>query len=78
MIMLDWFLVALVTASVVSVGLLFLPAIIEMKKPRDAGPRSIDDLSVQHPLLNKKTPMDAESKAVTNLRSNNDSSNSEA
>jgi hypothetical protein len=77
MIMLDWFLVALVAASVVSVGLLFLPAIIEMKKPRDAGPRSIDDLSV-HPLLNKKAPMDAESKAVTKLRSNNDSSNSEA
>jgi len=63
MIMLDWFLVALVTASVVSIGLLFLPAIIEMKKPRDAGPRSIDDLSIQNPLLTKKPSIDDELKA---------------
>ena len=63
MIMLDWFLVALVTASVVSIGLLFLPAIIEMKKPRDAGPRSIDDLSIQNPLLTKKPSIDDEPKA---------------
>jgi hypothetical protein len=41
--MLDSLLVALAMASVVSVGLLFLPAIVELKKPRDAGPRLIAD-----------------------------------
>ena len=43
MLMVDSLLVALAMASVVSVGLLFLPAIIELKKPHDAGPRLIID-----------------------------------
>jgi hypothetical protein len=55
--MLDSLLVALAIISVVSVGLLFLPAIIELKKPRDAGPRLIDDVlgqnsSIKTSLLN--------------------------
>jgi hypothetical protein len=41
--MIDLLLVILVFASVVSLGLLFLPAIIELRKPRDAGPRLIMD-----------------------------------
>jgi hypothetical protein len=36
-------LIALALASVASIGLLFLPAIIELKKPSDQGPRSIGD-----------------------------------
>jgi hypothetical protein len=46
--MLDMLLVALAMASVVSVGLLFLPAIVELKKPRDAGPRLIADVLGQN------------------------------
>jgi hypothetical protein len=65
MIMLDLFLVALTIASIVSVGLLFLPSIIEMKKPRDAGPRLIDDLVIQNSLPTKKTPIDDEPKTKT-------------
>jgi hypothetical protein len=34
-------------ASVISVGLLFLPAIIELKKPSYSGPRLIDSLFEQ-------------------------------
>ncbi len=39
--MIDLLLVVLALASVFSVGLLFLPAIVELKKPQDAGPRLI-------------------------------------
>ena len=46
--MLDSLLVALAMASVVSVGLFFLPAIVELKKPRDAGPRLIADILGQN------------------------------
>jgi hypothetical protein len=44
MLMADSLLVALAFASVVSVGLLFLPSIVELKKPRDNGPRLIIDV----------------------------------
>lgn len=47
MLMIDSLLIALAMASVVSIGLLFLPAIVEFKKPRDAGPRLIADLPGQ-------------------------------
>jgi hypothetical protein len=36
-------LIALAIASFASIGLLFLPAIIELKKPADQGPRTIRD-----------------------------------
>jgi hypothetical protein len=45
--MMDSMLISLAVASVLSVGLLFLPAIIEFKKPRDPGPRLIDDFFEQ-------------------------------
>ena len=38
---------AFATTTALSVALLFLPAIIELKKPRDAGPRLITDSFMQ-------------------------------
>ncbi len=53
--MMDPMLISLAIASVISVGLLFLPAIIELKKPRDTGPRLIDGLFEQGFSSDKKT-----------------------
>jgi hypothetical protein len=44
------FLIALALASSASIGLLFLPAIIELKKPLDQGPRSIGETYLQNRL----------------------------
>ncbi len=38
-------IVILVVAIIIFVALLFLPAIIELKKPKDAGPRVIIDFA---------------------------------
>ncbi len=51
----DSMLISLAIASVISVGLLFLPAIIELKKPQDSGPRLIDGLFEQGFSSDKKT-----------------------
>jgi hypothetical protein len=48
--MVDMLLVVLVFSSVVSVGLLFLPALIEFKKPQDSGPRLIPDFMFPTPI----------------------------
>jgi hypothetical protein len=42
---LETLIVTLIVTSVIFVALLFLPAIIELKKPKDAGPRLICDFS---------------------------------
>jgi hypothetical protein len=42
---LETLIVTLVVTIVVFVALLFLPAIIELKKPKDAGPRVIVDFA---------------------------------
>jgi hypothetical protein len=47
-------LIALTLASVVSIGLLFLPAIVELRKPRDSGPRLIDGIAQQNFASNTK------------------------
>jgi hypothetical protein len=41
-------IVAIATSTIMLVVLLFLPAIIELKKPRDAGPRLITDSHAQN------------------------------
>ena len=70
MLMMDTLLlVTLTMASVVSVGLLFLPAIVELKKPRDAGPRLIADVFGQNCSGVKKTAVsniEDESKLIVN------------
>ncbi len=48
--MIDGLLATLVMASVVSIGLLFLPAFIELKKTHDAGPRIMPDPTTQTPI----------------------------
>jgi len=64
--MVDSLLVTLATASVVSVGLLFLPAILELKKPRDAGPRLIDDILGQNFPSAKTTLLKIEDESKNN------------
>ena len=39
-------LLAALATSCVAFALIFLPAMIELKKPKDAGPRQIDDSAV--------------------------------
>ncbi len=56
----DLMLISLALASVISVALLFLPAVIELKKPRDSGPRLIDGFFEQEFLGSKKTLVDFE------------------
>jgi hypothetical protein len=60
MLMMDMLLAALALASVVSIGLLFLPALIEFKKPRDAGPRLIVDVFRQNCSNNKTSLVNSE------------------
>ncbi len=48
---------ALALATIVSLVLLFLPAIIELKKPKDAGPRLITDSIEQKRSHNLKTDL---------------------
>jgi len=43
----DLMLISMAVVSVISVGLLFLPAIIDLKKPHHSGPRLINDLFEQ-------------------------------
>ena len=50
-------IVTMVSTIGVSVSLLFLPAIIELKKPKDAGPRSISDSLLQMRLRNLITAL---------------------
>ena len=50
---LTW-IAALTTTVAASVTLLFVPAVIELKKPPDAGPRCIPDSSSQIRLNNLK------------------------
>jgi hypothetical protein len=50
-------IVALATTTILSVALLFLPAIIELKKPKDAGPRLITDSFAQIRLSALKTAL---------------------
>jgi hypothetical protein len=59
----DSMLISLAIASVISVGLLFLPAIIELKKPHDSGPRLIDGLFEQGFSSAKKTLVDIENES---------------
>jgi hypothetical protein len=40
---LETLIIALVATAILCIALLFLPAIIELKKPKDAGPRSFVD-----------------------------------
>ena len=47
-------LAALATTTILSSALLFLPAIIELKKPKDAGPRFITDSFAQFRLSTLK------------------------
>jgi hypothetical protein len=61
--MMDSMLISLAIASVISVGLLFLPAIIELKRPRDSGPRLIDGLFEQGISSAKKTLVDIENES---------------
>jgi len=50
-------IVTLVSAVGLSVSLLFLPALIELRKPKDAGPRSICDSFLQMRLRTLKTDL---------------------
>lgn len=53
----DTLIAALATTTVLSVVLLFLPAIVELKKPKDAGPRLITDSFAQMRLSTLKTAL---------------------
>jgi hypothetical protein len=53
---------ALSLATIVSLVLLFLPAIIELKKPKDAGPRLIADSIEQMHSHNLKTVISDDAK----------------
>ena len=66
--MLDSLLVALAMASVVSVGLLFLPAIVELKKPRDAGPRLIANIHGQNRSSPKTSLINIEDESKLNCQ----------
>jgi hypothetical protein len=61
--MMDSMLISLAIASVISVGLLFLPAIIELKKPSDSGPRLIDGLFEQRFSRPKKNLVNIENES---------------
>jgi hypothetical protein len=52
----NWIAILALTTTL-SAMLLFLPAIIELRKPKDAGPRLIPDYFVQMRLLSQKTAL---------------------
>ena len=56
-------LIVLLFSSVISIGLLFLPALIEFKKPRDSGPRIIPDFMLTTPLTAPPNLMEEDDKA---------------
>jgi hypothetical protein len=46
----------LVAAAAIIISFFFLPALVELKKPRDAGPRLIEDDVSQMGITELKTP----------------------